>query len=67
MNYNAEYCSIMEIVLMGSKQMINRLQKLKDKLDELLQYAPLDSQEALLLSCEIDRLIVEYYRSKKNN
>lgn len=49
----------------GVKQMNNNLQKLKEKLDALLVDFSLNSQEALRLSMEIDRLIVEYYREKK--
>lgn len=52
---------------MGLLQMNNDLQKLKDKLDELLMEMPLSSQEALNLSSEIDNLIVEYYRNRENN
>lgn len=45
--------------------MNNSLQKLKEKLDALLVDFSLNSQEALKLSREIDKLIVEYYRKKK--
>ena len=58
------------VVLYGNlyyevKQMNNNLQKLKEKLDVLLVDFSLNSQEALNLSREIDKLIVEYYRQKK--
>ena len=43
------------------------LQKLKDKLNILLMDISLDSQEALDLSREIDKLIVEYYRRQNIN
>jgi len=49
----------------GVKQMNNNLQKLKERLDALLVNCSPDSQEALCLSWEIDKLIVEYYRNKK--
>lgn len=37
------------------------LQKLKKRLDTLLNELPIDSPEIFTLSCEIDNLIVEYY------
>ncbi|MEN6313635.1 MAG: aspartyl-phosphate phosphatase Spo0E family protein [Clostridiaceae bacterium] len=47
--------------------MKNDLQKLKDKLNVLLIDVSLDSPEALSLSREIDKLIVEYYQRNNVN
>ncbi len=43
------------------------LQKLKKRLDNLLNELPIDSPEILGLSCEIDNLIVEYYERELYN
>lgn len=51
-----------KVCISGVKQMKNDLQKLKDKLNILLTEVSLDSPEALSLSREVDKLIVEYYR-----
>ncbi len=67
MNSFDDSCNINEASIdVGSKQMNNNLQKLKEKLDVLLLDLPLDSQEALFLSREIDILIIEYYRKQEN-
>lgn len=42
--------------------MKNELQKLKEKLDNLLMEKSLEAQEVLDLSKEIDLLINEYYK-----
>jgi hypothetical protein len=47
--------------------MSNNLQKLREKLDELLADTSTDSQEVLCLSREIDNLIIEYYRDRNGN
>lgn len=38
------------------------LQRLKERLDALLEEMPLDSEEVLRLSHQIDFLVVDYYR-----
>lgn len=47
----------------------NDLQKLKERLDTLLTQMPLNSEEVLDLSHEIDKLIADYYHNilSKNN
>lgn len=45
------------------------LQKLKERLDALLDEMPINSEEVLTLSHQIDYLVVDYYRNslKKRN
>lgn len=46
---------------------MEHLQKLKERLDILLNELPIDSPEIYTLSCEIDNLIVEYYEKEFYN
>ena len=57
----------MQFVFVGSRNMKNELQKLKDELNDLLIEMPINSQEALCLSREIDIQILEYYREQHNS
>lgn len=44
--------------------MNNDLQKLRDRLESLLAVTSLSSQEVLLLSEEVDLLILEFYKQQ---
>jgi Spo0E like sporulation regulatory protein. len=42
--------------------MNEEIQKLKEKLDKMVANMPLNCEEVLRLSMEVDLVIVEYYR-----
>lgn len=59
---------IFSLFLWGFKGMQSQdLQKLKERLDALLEEMPLDSEEILILSHQIDFLVVEYYHNSLRN
>ncbi len=47
--------------------MNSNLQKLRDKLNNLLKETPISSQEVLLLSKEVDVLILEFYKEEDSS
>ena len=47
--------------------MIEEINKIKRKLENLLITHNLDDEEVLETSCELDELIVEYYKNNKGN